>query len=916
MLGEAWAHARGSWFDALRRRRRFLRHALDSLDGSAPHGEAALGGRRRRFLTGPGFIMFSVASFVGVVPFALVGTLIAFGSGGAESATDAASRPAPAADRVPEGLAASDWSSIRAAYEAGRHKVFAADSACATESRWTARNPGQALNTTFDERGFTTTSDGGSWSWGLELQSYGWDSANFVTTPSATSTEGGRLSRVWDERLTEWYLNDSRGLEHGFTVASRPNAANAPLNLELSIRGGLQPVVSSDGRNVAFTDAHGAAALNYNGLTVFDAAGETVAAKWRSIGSDRLHLQVDDATASYPLTIDPLVQQAYLKVSTADVIGSFGASVAVSGDTVVVGAPNEDSSATGVNGVEADYRAPDSGAAYVFVRSAGVWSQQAYLKASNTDFDDQFGWSVAISGDTVVVGAHREDSDATGVNGSQTNHNAARAGAAYVFVRSGGAWSQQAYLKASNTGAGDRFGFAVAISGDTVVVGAHNEDSGATGVNGNQAIDGAANSGAAYVFGRSGGVWSQQAYLKSSNSEVADYFGRSVAVSGDTVVVAAHLEDSNATGVNGNQANNTGDNSGAAYVFVSSGGVWSQQAYLKASNAGQNDHFGFAVAISGETLVVTALLEDSNATGANGNEADNSAADSGAAYVFVRSSGVWSQQAYLKASNTGVSDWFGHSVAVSGDTVVVGAWREDSNAIGMNGNQANNGASDSGAAYVFVRSGGAWSPLVYLKASNTGLYDMFGHSVAVSGGTLVVGAPGESSNATGVNGNQADDSAYASGAAYVFTPPSSVTYCTAGISTNLCVPAISASGSPSIAASSGFSINVANVEGQKQGLVFYGVSGRTATVWGVGGSSYQCVKSPTQRTQAQSSGGTSGLCDGVLSEDWLAYLAAHPLALGQPFSAGTTVNAQAWYRDPPAVKTSNLSNALEFVTAP
>ena len=256
-----------------------------------------------------------------------------------------------------------------------------------------------------------------------------------------------------------------------------------------------------------------------------------------------------------------------------------------------------------------------SGAAYVFVRNGTNWSQQAYLKASNTDADDEFGSAVAISGQTVVVAAHFEDSNATGVNGDGSDNSAANSGAAYVFVRSGTNWSQQAYLKASNTEAGDEFGVSAVVSGDTVVVAAPHEGSNATGVNGNQTNNNAANSGAVYVFVRSGTNWSQQAYLKASNTGAGDNFGEPVDVSGDTVVVGAESEASNATGVNGNQSNNNAANSGAAYVFVRNGTNWSQHAYLKASNTGANDVFGNSVAVSGDTVVVGAAFEDSNATG-------------------------------------------------------------------------------------------------------------------------------------------------------------------------------------------------------------------------------------------------------------------------------------------------------------
>jgi len=179
-----------------------------------------------------------------------------------------------------------------------------------------------------------------------------------------------------------------------------------------------------------------------------------------------------------------------------------------------------------------------------------------------------------------------------------------------------------------------------------------------------------------------------------------------------------------------------------------------------------------SVAVSGNTIVVGASLEGSNATGVNGDQTNNSAPQSGAAYVFVRSAVAWSQQAYLKASNTEAIDAFGFSVAGSGETVVVGA-REDSNATGVNGNQSDNSAPLSGAVYVFVRSAGVWQQQTYLKASNTEAGDYFGWSVAVSDDTVVVGAPDEASNATGVNGNQSDNSAPQSGSAYVFSPPPS-----------------------------------------------------------------------------------------------------------------------------------------------
>lgn len=465
---------------------------------------------------------------------------------------------------------------------------------------------------------------------------------------------------------------------------------------------------------------------------------------------------------------------AFLKASNTFFNARFGESLAISGNTVVVGAPMENSDSTGINGDDTVGGADQSGAAYVFVYSAGAWSQQAYIKASNTGAGDQFGSSVAISGDTLVVGAWQERSNATGVNGDEANNSRSGAGAVYVFVRNGETWTQQAYLKASNTSTSDFFGASVAIDGESVVVGAFGEDSNATGVNGDQSDNSITLSGAAYVFARNGETWSQQAYLKAPYPGFQYLFGASVAISGDTVVIGSHEEKSNATGVDGPGGDNElADDSGAAFVFNRIGENWSQQAYLKASNTGASDQFGKSVSISGDTIVVGAWHEDSLATGVNGDQTDTSNSDAGAAYVFVRNTGVWSQQAYLKASNTSQFDQFGNSVAVSGNMVVVGALEERSNATGINGDENNDLASHAGAAYAFERDAGVWSQRAYLKATNTGQFDEFGFSTSVSDGVFVVGAHGERSDSTGVDGPD-NDLMVNSGAAYVIVLPEDI----------------------------------------------------------------------------------------------------------------------------------------------
>jgi len=460
-----------------------------------------------------------------------------------------------------------------------------------------------------------------------------------------------------------------------------------------------------------------------------------------------------------------ITKGAFLKASNTLSQNQFGSSLAVSGNTLVVGAPRENSDSSGVNGDETNSGATASGAVYVFVFAENEWQQQAYLKASNTDAGDTFGNAVAISGDTIVVGAREESSNARGVNADQDNNDVRDAGAAYVFVRDGTNWEQQAYLKASNTDfPSEAFGHSVAIDGDIIVVGADEEASRASGVNGDQ-TDNGSTSGAAYVFVRDGTSWSQDAYLKASNNNWDDpdnrRFGQSVAISGTTIVVGDYFEPSNATGVNGDELDRSASRAGAAFVFQHNGENWYQQAFLKASNTESFDNFAVSVAISDDTIVVGAWGEDSN-----GDQSDNSDNGAGAAYVFTRSRTIWSQQAYLKAANVMLDQAFGFSVSISGDALVVGANREDVSASGVNGN-----AFDQyGSAYLFRRDGAHWHETLYLKAANADKGDQFASSVAVGGAGIVVGAPWEDSDSKGIDGSGSNNLQANSGAAYVIMP--------------------------------------------------------------------------------------------------------------------------------------------------
>lgn len=344
--------------------------------------------------------------------------------------------------------------------------------------------------------------------------------------------------------------------------------------------------------------------------------------------------------------------------------------------------------------------------------------------------------------------------------------------------------SSVGYFKPSNSSYSDKFGHSIDLSSDgtTLVIGAPYEKSNTSGINGNQFSDVATRSGAVYIFTLDGSnTWSQQAYIKSSNSERYDYFGYSLDLSedGSTLAIGAYGEDSNAIGINGNQSNNDEEDSGAVYVFNrDNNNNWTQEAYIKPSQSKRGDDFGKTLSLSsdGNTLAVGAPNENGDATGVNGTISTPSRfIDSGAAYIFNRNVSVWSQTAYVKASNTSDVDRFGTIVNISSDgkNLAVSAVSEAGVSPGINGDQTqSSNAPSTGAVYVFTLDEGlTWSQQAYIKSSNPNIYDAFGTDISMSenGNTLAVSAKGESSSAIGVNGNQLDNSTPHSGAVYVFT---------------------------------------------------------------------------------------------------------------------------------------------------
>ncbi|MEO9599723.1 FG-GAP repeat protein [Parasphingorhabdus sp.] len=340
----------------------------------------------------------------------------------------------------------------------------------------------------------------------------------------------------------------------------------------------------------------------------------------------------------------------------------------------------------------------DVGAAYIFARSGNIWREQAKLTATDGVANDTLGGNVAISGDTAAAGAIGHDK------------NGDNSGAAYVFVRSGEIWEQRAKLTATDGATGDAFGQSIALHRDTMVIGApHDDDNG----------DG---SGSVYIFKRIAGIWTERAKLTAADGEAGDLFGISVALYQDTILIGADLNDERAT------------NAGAAYVFVRSGNGWIQQAKLMAEDGAETDIFGVRVALYEDTALISARRDDDEIMGV----------DAGSAYIFARAGTTWHQQAKLTAPDGAADDRFGRSVALNGKVALIGAMHRD--------DRGNN----SGAAYLFERSDNVWKYQNKLTAADGESDDLFGWSAAMSQNTALIAA------------SRSDDSGKESGSAYLF----------------------------------------------------------------------------------------------------------------------------------------------------
>lgn len=582
-------------------------------------------------------------------------------------------------------------SSLRAAYIASVQAAAAADPAYAVDaSARTLRNPRQQLAARLDAAGLSLSgaTARGELRAAVALKSYGCADQPVTSTAARPRAQDNRVEYVRDG-LTEWYVNGPLGLEQGFTLDASPRcAAGLIFNLDWDTE--LSPALSSTAataregqpkQRFELRDREGQLLLAYSELYAYDAAHRRLPAELVLLGR-RLAIRVDDRDAQYPVTVDPLIWTQQQKLLSSDGASgdALGTSVAIAGDTALIGDPLH------------DYFATNQGAAYVFVRSNGQWTQQQRLLASDYFTGDLFGTAVALAGDTAVIGA---PSHAAPTSGS---------GQAYVFVRSGTTWTEQARLAVPGALAGDALGRSVAVEQDTAVVGAPSAD-----------LTGQADAGAAYVFFRSGTTWAMQQRLTAMDALAADAFGSAVAVAGNTVVAGAPRDDTAA-----------GTDAGSAYVFLRTGTTWAQQMQLLAADGAATDLFGSSVGLAADTAVAGAPQADT-AMGAN----------AGAAYVFLRTGTSWAQQQKLTAADGAAGDSLGAAVAIAADTAVLGAPQADSAL----------GGADSGAAYVWTRTGATWSLQMKLTAADGVTGDQLGGAVAIAADSVAVGAPQRSESA-------------------------------------------------------------------------------------------------------------------------------------------------------------------------
>jgi hypothetical protein len=602
------------------------------------------------------------------------------------------------------------------------------------DARYLASNPGQQLRARFLENGMRLLPDNSNRTWSGVI---GLDSPGSMPE---IAQDGSALQYRHAAGVTEWFENRPDGIEHGFIVRE-DSALNKQAQLQIPVRlDGLKAETMEGSNNLRLVNPEGETVLTYERLQVWDADGVELAAHMAP-SPGGLQISVNAAGARFPVVIDPLIlsQQTLLKPDIpgcGEIYDVFAASVSISGNTALIGAPLDDD------------RGVDSGSAYIFVRNNSVWTLQQKLTASDGAAEDHFGEALSLSGDTALIGA------------SQTQKIGN--GKAYVFVRSNSTWSLQQTLTVTFGSAGDAFGASVSLSGNTALIGAPYCDK----------IGSLLDVGFAYIFVRSGTTWTQQATLGGTVPATSDRFGSSLSLDGDTALVGCSLDDDN------------GSSSGSAYVFFRSGTTWSLQQKLIASDAAAAHEFGFSVSLSGDTALIGSPIDVNT---------------SGSAYVFVRSGTTWNQQQKLIAPDGAPEDYFGKSISLSGDIALIAAEGDDGPVYAIQGSAyvfvrtgstwameqkftppadmpggvlgmsvslsgdtlligvLETQGNDRGCGFVFVRNNAIWTQQQILSAGDGAAYDSFGVSVSLAGETALVGTYKDDDNGTDT------------GSAYVFT---------------------------------------------------------------------------------------------------------------------------------------------------
>lgn len=575
----------------------------------------------------------------------------------AETALSRAQKPRTA---LPPGL--------RAAYiQARQSEAGRAYQMTARGAQVAAHNAAHHLALQLDAQGVHLQGRGGAALGSLQLVRAGCADSPALLAEVPPQARGTRVEYP-RAGLTEWYVNGPMGIEQGFTVSRDPGCRRLAFELQLGREWAATLVGSGPQARIELQDRRSGQRLYYSDLFARDAQGRELTAQLQ-LHAQTIRLEVDAAGARYPVEVDPLMwTQQPLPTSDGATGDVTGFSLAISGSTAVVAAPGK---TIGTNFQE--------GQVYIFTRTGDTWTEQQKILSPAPQYNGVFGYVVALSGDTLAI-----------TSPTQTVGESTQQGELFVYTRTNNVWTEQQRLTASDGGPGQQFGQLMALSGDTIVVGSPLKTVGTSSLQGQ-----------VYVFTRTGTTWAESQILTASDAAANDFFGFSVGVSGDTLVIGASQK--NAV-------------QGQVYVFTRTNNVWSEQQIITAADGKSGDNLGSRVAISGDTLVAAA-------PGATVGEN----AVQGKVYVFTRVGTTWTEQQQIAASDGQPNEGFGSALAISGNNLVVGHYQK---VVGTNAQQ--------GQAYLFSRTGTTWTEQQILTPVDGAAGEYFGYAVAIDGSTALV----------------------------------------------------------------------------------------------------------------------------------------------------------------------------------